>query len=108
MSEIEDRYAALQARFEEKLAQRTAELAELSLEIGAGEPHALGAARLAAHDLAGSSALFGYAEEGRQAALIEEVILPAIKADRPLASGEIASFQAAVAGLQALRRQRLI
>lgn len=109
MTDAAARLAALKERYEEKLARRVAELADIAGRHGAGAMSAedAAAARFAAHDVAGSGALFGHAEEGRRAAAVETAVLNAVDAERGLTQDETRAFRETVAALEGAWRAGL-
>lgn len=102
MSDKAEKLAILKARFERKLAERVSTLIELAERCVAGQLQIeeVMAARFAAHDLAGSAALFGFVEEGKRAAEVEAAILVAVRAERELSPDEAHEFLAAVSALE--------
>lgn len=102
MSDKTEKLATLKTRFERKLAERVSTLVGLAQRCATGpmQIEEVMAARFAAHDLAGSAALFGFAEEGRRAAAVEATILDAVRAERELSQDEAREFLASVAALE--------
>ena len=96
-----ERFAAVRARFAAKLDSRIGEIETAMQEFT--RDHAaetLARAHRRAHDLCGVGPTMGFVATGSAARAIEQVMLAAIKANRPLSDDE---FEKVTNGLIALR-----
>ena len=96
-----ERFAAVRARFAAKLDSRIDEI-ETAMEEFTRDRAAetLARAHRRAHDLCGVGPTMGFVATGSAARAIEQVMLAAIKANRPLSDDE---FEKVTNGLIALR-----
>ena len=82
-SDVRARLAALDEAFAQKLSGRVAELGAALTAASAGDLAALRRAHHLAHKLHGSAGSYGLAEAGQAAALIEELLAPAVAEGGP-------------------------
>ena len=96
-----ERFAAVRARFAAKLDSRIDEIETAMQEFTRDRAaETLARAHRRAHDLCGVGPTMGFVATGSAARAIEQVMLAAIKANRPLSDDE---FEKVTDGLVALR-----
>jgi HPt (histidine-containing phosphotransfer) domain-containing protein len=96
-----ERFAAVRARFAAKLDSRIDEIEATIPELAGGcasEP--LARAHRRAHDLCGVGPTMGFVATGHAARAIEQVMLGALKANRPLSADELTKVSDGVAALR--------
>jgi chemotaxis protein histidine kinase CheA len=94
-----ERFAAVRERFAAKLDARIDEIEAAIPELG-GAPDTLARAHRRAHDLCGVGPTMGFVITGQAARAIEQIMLAAIKANRPLTADEVARVSDGVARLR--------
>lgn len=96
-----ERFAAVRQRFAAKLDVRIADIESALPALRGGDGgETLARAHRRAHDLCGVGPTMGFVATGKAARMIEQVMLAALKADRPLNTDEVARV---TEGLAALR-----
>jgi hypothetical protein len=96
-----ERLAAVRQRFAAKLDARIADIEAAMPALRGGDGgETLARAHRRAHDLCGVGPTMGFVATGKAARAIEQIMLAALKADRPLAPDEVARV---TDGLAALR-----
>jgi chemotaxis protein histidine kinase CheA len=96
-----ERFAAVRQRFAAKLDARIDEIeAAVPALTGEGAQDTLAHAHRRAHDLCGVGPTMGFVATGKAARSIEQVLLAAIKAARPLTGEEAARVRDGIALLR--------
>jgi chemotaxis protein histidine kinase CheA len=96
-----ERFAAVRQRFVAKLDSRIDEIESTVPELGhAGSMETLARAHRRAHDLCGVGPTMGFVATGTAARSIEQLLLAALRAGRPLADHEISSLTDGIAVLR--------
>jgi chemotaxis protein histidine kinase CheA len=97
-----ERFAAVRARFAAKLDNRIDEIDAAVAELSrGGTTDALARAHRRAHDLCGVGPTMGFVATGKAARMIEQVMLAALKANRPLTLDEMAQVSEGLGALRA-------
>jgi chemotaxis protein histidine kinase CheA len=96
-----ERFAAVRERFAAKLDARIDEIAATGPKLSRGDAQALAHAHRRAHDLCGVGPTMGFIATGKAARAIEQIMLAALKANRPLSSDELAKVSEGVVALRA-------
>lgn len=101
MSDIfSDRMAALRQRFSGQLIARIDGIGAAAPQLGGANLEVLAQAHRDAHHLCGVGASLGFVETGKTARSIEQLLLAAVRAERPLTSEEISRLRAGIALLR--------
>jgi chemotaxis protein histidine kinase CheA len=96
-----ERFAAVRQRFAAKLDARIDEIEATTPELGRDDGRdKLAHAHRRAHDLCGVGPTMGFVATGQAARSIEQVLLAAIKAGRPLTEEELARVRGGIASLR--------
>jgi HPt (histidine-containing phosphotransfer) domain-containing protein len=96
-----ERFAAVRERFTAKLGARIDEIEATIPELAVdGAAETLARAHRRAHDLCGVGPTMGFVATGQAARQIEQVLLPPLKARRPLYADEVARVTEGIARLR--------
>jgi HPt (histidine-containing phosphotransfer) domain-containing protein len=103
-----DRMAAIRRRFILELDARIDEIEFAVPQAGRdGEFHILALAHRQAHGLCGIGPTLGFVGTGKAARLIEQLLLPAVKAERPLTDDEVPRLRESIALLRSTARAEI-
>jgi HPt (histidine-containing phosphotransfer) domain-containing protein len=95
-----DRMAALRERFSGQLIARIDGIGAVAPQLGGAHLDVLAQAHRDAHHLCGVGASLGFAETGKAARSIEQLLLAAVRAERALTSEELSRLRAGIALLR--------
>ena len=100
-----ERLAGVRARFAAKLGARIDEIEATVAELDRQDAQeTLARAHRRAHDLCGVGPTIGFVETGKAARAIEQIMLAALKANRPLSGDEVARIADGVVELRSAAR----
>jgi chemotaxis protein histidine kinase CheA len=96
-----ERFAAVRQRFAAKLSSRIDEIEATVPELDReGSKETLARAHRRAHDLCGVGPTMGFVHTGKAARTIEQIMLAALKTNRPLTRDEVARVAGGIAALR--------